>query len=182
LLQQHGFEHQGEIHFLARQLTPADHSLAADETELNFETFCEANRHRFESTIERTYEESQDCPFLNGFRNGADAVISHQLPGQFDPAGWRLYGDGKEDFGVLLMNEHPENDAIELVYFGITPGFRGRGLGRRVLKHGLQGAALTGRALIFLTVDSGNIYANSLYGELGFSELARRQILIRRLA
>lgn len=181
LLTRHGFESMGEIFFVARRLTPDDHQLALpDGSELTFETYHESNAVRFESIIERTYEGSLDCPFLNGFRNGADALFSHKLPGQFDPAGWRLYGNGQQDIGVLLMNEHPDSDAIELVYFGISPEFRGQGLGRRVLTHGIQAAALTGRALIFLTVDSGNTYANSLYGELGFAELARRKILIRR--
>ena len=44
----------------------------------------------------------------------------------------------------------------------------------------LQAAALTGRAAMFLAVDCGNTYANALYGELGFAELARRRVMIRR--
>ena len=78
------------------------------------------------------------------------------------------------------MNEHPDQDAVELVYFGIVPEFRGQGLGRRVLSEGVRAAALTGRAVLFLAVDCGNTYANALYNELGFTELARRRVMVRR--
>lgn len=180
LLRRHGFDHLGDMFFIARTLTEQDFELSANDGEFDYETFTEANADRFASVIERTYQGSLDCPFLDGFRTGADALVSHRLPGSFDPNGWRLYRIGSEDVGVLLMNEHPEQDAIELVYFGIVPEFRGRGLGRKVLAHGLQAAAITGRVALYLAVDSGNTYANALYGELGFAELARRRVMIRR--
>ena len=79
-----------------------------------------------------------------------------------------------------MMNEHPDQDAIELVYFGILPEFRGQGLGREVLTDGVHAASLTGRSVLYLAVDCGNIYANALYSELGFVELARRRVMLRR--
>jgi len=180
LLERHGFEHLADLYFLARILKPDDQNTFPEIGRLDYETFNEANRDRFEFVIEQTYEQSLDCPFLGGFRNGKDALVSHQLSGRFDPAGWRLYHLGAEDVGVLLMSEHPDQQAIELVYFGITPRFRGRGLGRQILAHGIHAAALTGRTAMFLAVDCENSYANDLYNEVGFTELARRRVMIRR--
>ena len=185
LLETHGFHRAADMFFLARtvgdwDLIKAPSALMLADDEVDFELFNEANADRFATVIERTYRESLDCPFLDGFRSGKDALSSHRLSGTFDPAGWRLYKSGQEDIGVLLMNEHPEQNAIELVYFGIVPEFRGKRLGRRILTEGIQAAAITGRAAFFLAVDCENIYANRLYGELGFSEMARRQVMLRR--
>jgi ribosomal protein S18 acetylase RimI-like enzyme len=182
LLARHGFEQMADMYFIARTLTPGDLEGTPNDGEFDHEIFHETNRDRFAAVIERTYQQSLDCPFLEGFRNGQDALVSHRLSGRFDPAGWRLYRIGSQDIGVLLMNEHPDQNAIELVYFGIVPEFRGRGLGRRVLSEGVQAAALTGRAVMFLAVDCGNHYANALYSELGFAELAQRRVMVRRSA
>ncbi len=180
LLQGHGFIHAADMFFLARSLTHGDCEVGSADGELGHEFFCEANKDRYASVIERTYVDSLDCPFLNGFRSGLEAIASHQLSGRFEPSGWRLYREGAEDLGVLMLNEHPDQDAIELVYFGIVPQFRGKGLGRRILADGIRAAAKSGRSVMFLAVDCGNSYANALYSELGFAELARRRVMIRR--
>ncbi len=179
LLQGHGFAHSADMFFLARALTQSDCEKSSADGELEHETFCEANADRYVLAIEQTYQGSLDCQFLNGQRSGFDALASHKLSGQFDPSGWRLYRQNSEDLGVLLMNEHPDQDAIELVYFGIAPKFRGQGLGRRILAEGVRTAATSGRSVMFLAVDCGNSYANALYSELGFAELARRRVMIR---
>ena len=68
---------------------------------------------------------------------------------------------------------------MELTYFGIVPEFRGRGLGRKILIDAVRAAAIAGRSVIFLAVDCGNTYANALYSDFGFAELARRRVMIR---
>lgn len=182
LLEGHGFHHAADLFFLARQLTDADREGQGDDDEIDHDLYTEDLADQFASAIERTYVGSLDCPFLNGFRTGAEALASHRLSGQFDPAGWRLYRRGADPFGVLLMNDHPEQNAIELVYFGVFPEFRGLGLGRRMLRDGIQAAALTGRSVMFLAVDCGNTYANAIYSDAGFTELARRRVMLRRSA
>lgn len=180
LLERFEFQHLADMFFLARTLSEEDATNSPPIGECDHDLFDETQAERFASVIERTYHESLDCPFLDGFRNGKDALFSHRLSGSFDPAGWRVYRSGDEDVGVMMMNEHPDQDAIELVYFGIVPEFRGKGIGRQMLAEGIQAAALTGRAALFLAVDCENVYANNLYGELGFAELARRRIMVRR--
>jgi ribosomal protein S18 acetylase RimI-like enzyme len=180
LLKQFGFEHSTDMFFLARQLSADDIAGKPTDSELDHDLFNEMNADRFASVIERTYEQSLDCQFLDGYRSGKKALVSHRLSGRFDPAGWRIYRADSQDAGVLLMNEHPDQDAIELVYLGVTPEFRGRGIGRRMLEECIQAAAIAGRSLIFLSVDCGNIYANALYDEMGFVELARRRVMVRR--
>lgn len=180
LLERYGFEHATDMFFLARTLTAADRVPERINDQLDHQIYRESVTEEFASVIERTYLGSLDCPFLTDIRTGRDAIASHRLSGCFDPAGWRIYRRGNEIIGVLMMNEHPDQDAIELVYFGIVPEFRGQGFGREVLFDGVQAASLTGRSVMFLAVDCGNTYANALYSELGFAELARRRVMFRR--
>ena len=149
---------------------------------MTVESYRPENADRFARLVEATYRGSLDCQYLNGVRTGAEAIISHQLSGQFDPERWSLYSLNGQDAGVLLLNDHPDQDAVELVYVGVAPEARGRGLGRRMIQAGLRDAAEHGRAVMFLAVDCENHYANSLYGEFEFAELARRQIMLRRAA
>ena len=172
-----GFSSAAKLYFLARSLE----EIPAVEPGLDeFETFVEpGNVERFAALIEQTYEGSLDCPMLNGRRSGADALASHRLSGQFDPRGWRLYQSGGRDVAVLLLNEHPDQDAVELVYFGVAPDYRGRGFGRRVLGEALALARSWKRAAMFLAVDAGNAFANQIYSAWGFQEVAQRNVWLR---
>lgn len=185
ILGRHGFERATDMFFLARALSSAD---ATDSdrnhnpTRVDVDLYCPENAERFARLIELTYQGSLDCTYLNGIRSGDEAITSHKLSGKFDPARWELYSVDGVDAGVILLNDHPDQDAVELVYLGVAPGARGQGLGRRMLRQGLAESARRGQAVIFLAVDCENRFANSLYGEFEFAELARRRVLLRRPA
>ena len=184
VLCRHGFKRATDMFFLARAVTNADLISGAEGNErssaVSFETYRSENANRFSRLVEETYRGSLDCPYLNGFRTGDQAIASHKLSGVFDPGTWALYSVGGEDAGVMLVNDHPDQDAVELIYLGVAPGARGRGLGRRMLVEGLSEAARRGRAVMFLAVDCENHFANSLYSEFEFAELARRRVMLRR--
>lgn len=174
-----GFSCRTELFFLARSL---ETSYLIDElpTDLAVEIFDDAaNKPRFAQLIEQTYRGSLDCPELNGTRTGDEALAGHRLSGAFQPRGWRLYRAQSGDAGLLLLNEHPDQDAVELTYFGVAPEFRGRGLGRKFLADAITTARSWNRAVLFLAVDAGNDFANRLYAEAGFQEVARRSVWLR---
>ena len=188
LLARHGFTHGADLFFLARTLQPIDtqflsHGPAHDSPlahrVITTETFDASNAERFASVLEQSYQHSLDCPDLKDFRSGAEALASHQLSGVFDPLAWSLYSIDGHDAGVLLLNEHSDQNAIELVYMGVTPELRGNGLGREMLRRGLQLASQRSRAAMFLAVDCQNTYANAVYAEFSFAELARRRVMLR---
>ena len=188
LLARHGFIHAADLFFLARALQPSDAELSVadshDESLLAgrnviVERFRDDNASRFAAVIEQSYQHSLDCPYLKDFRSGAEAIASHKLSGVFDPSSWLLYAIDSRDAGVLLLNEHPDQDAIEIVYIGVTPESRGLRLGRRMLRDGVRLAADRGRAAMFLAVDCENSFANAVYSEFSFAELARRRVLLR---
>lgn len=174
----HGFGTRADLDFLVRTL---DGTLSAPEIiDWDVETYDEQRNHdRFVSLIEATYHGSQDCAVLDGLRNGQEALASHRLSGQFCPELWTLYKVAGTDVALVLLNEHPDQSAVELVYFGVTPDQRGRGYGQNALIHALNAAAARGGQLAFLAVDAGNHFAIDVYGMLGFSHLSRRQALFR---
>ena len=188
LLSRHGFARAADLFFLARALHPADTEPTPDNSQeeallsgraVTVETFRDDNASRFAAVIEQSYQHSLDCPYLKDFRSGTEAIASHKLSGVFDPSSWLLYSIEGRDAGVLLLNEHPDQDAIELVYIGVTPESRGLRLGQRMLGDGVRLAARRGRAAMFLAVDCENSFANAVYSEFAFAELARRRVLLR---
>ena len=58
---------------------------------------------------------------------------------------------------------------VELVYMGLVPESRGRGLGRRVLEAAIDQARRCGASQMILAVDRNNVPARTLYGRAGFS-------------
>lgn len=186
LLQRHGFEHAADMFFLARTLDPANDALgevvSKEMTGLTVEPYTPQNSGLFAEVVEATYHGSLDCPYLTGFRTAADAIASHKLSGVFDPSLWRLYSIDAEVAGVALVNDHPDQNAAELVYLGVVPGHRGKRLGRRMLQRAINESVARGRAAMFLAVDCENRFANALYADFAFVELARRQVMLRRPA
>jgi GNAT superfamily N-acetyltransferase/nucleotide-binding universal stress UspA family protein len=178
-LLRHGYAHQTELFFLGRPLTepwPAP----SPEPALSAISLSACNDEgRFAALLEATYRGTADCPWMEGLRTGAAALACHRLTGRFNPDLWRIFSLEGRDAAICLLAEHPEQDAIELVYFGVVPEFRGRGLGRRLLAEALAVGAARGRSVLFLAVDAQNHYANPLYAELGFGEVARRRALFR---
>jgi ribosomal protein S18 acetylase RimI-like enzyme len=174
----HGFCHETDLFFMARSLH--DPLPDVDLRGLSCEPFDESvNAERFAAALEASYRDSLDCVLLDGLRTGREALASHKLSGRWDAALWRLYQASDGDAAVLLLNDHPDQDAVELVYFGVTPENRGRGYGRALLCEALALAAARGRGVMFAAVDAKNRYANSIYAEAGFVELAPRKALFR---
>lgn len=176
---QHGFSTVTNLDFLVRELNGTLPEMSAPP-DWSTETFDECrNADRFAAVIEATYLGSQDCPVLEGLRTGREALASHRLSGQFCSDLWILYKVAEVDVAVVLLNKHPEQSAVELVYFGVIPDARGRGYGRIALIQALNVAAQHGCQLAFLAVDAKNSCAIEVYAQIGFTHLSRRQALFR---
>jgi mycothiol synthase len=141
-----------------------------------FEPALEAE---FRNVLQATYAGSLDMPELEGARALDDIMESHRAAGRFDPDRWRLgYLSGEPEAAcVLLMAEIPGRDVWEVVYLGLTPAARGRGLGRSVVKHALELAAAHVSRLE-LAVDCRNTPAARLYQSTGFLIRDRRAVYL----
>lgn len=174
-----GFRDVGELAYMQRPWQPIAAGAPAWPSGVSVEGWRPGDDGALVQALERSYADTLDCPELCGLREASDVLDSHRATGSFDPSLWWMVRLEGRPAGALLLNPCPAQDHTELVYLGICPELRGRGLGGRMLDMGL--AALTGRAhrTVTLAVDTRNEPARSVYGRRGFVEFARRFALVR---
>lgn len=134
---------------------------------------------RWVQALEASYEDTMDCPGLLGLRDTADIIEGHRSVGEFEPGLWTLMSVGDQPAGVLMLNPTPTNRTIELVYLGLAPFARGRGLATQLLRHGLALVAGRPERMMTLAVDEQNTPAIRLYQREGFRRTLRRIAYIR---
>ena len=98
-----------------------------------------SNTHAdFAETIQRTYEQSLDCPELTGVRDIEDIIAGHKATGRFNPLLWSLLLEDGKPIGCVLTSPVPLRAAVELVYMGLIAPARGRGLGKLLLTRAIE--------------------------------------------
>jgi len=137
------------------------------------------NHARFVEVMERTYRDTLDCPRIQGLRTPDETLHSHKTSGKFHPDRWNLYTDNTDDFGLMLLTDHPEQNAWELVYMGLVPEARGRGLGLQMVQDAIQKTKEAGRKTLLVAVDKANRFARKVYKSASFQEIALRRVLMR---
>jgi hypothetical protein len=162
--------------------------------ELIFEPVCEASSPkmtdekaaRLGHIIERTYEQSLDCPALAGVRAIEDVIAGYQGIGQFNPSRWFFVRHPLRagDIGCLLLTEHPRKLREEIIYMGISPEERGNGRGLETVRYAqwlAAGSIATGAASneLVLAVDAANRPAMDIYLRAGFENRACRHVFLR---
>ncbi len=174
-----GFPRLTRLLFMNRSLdTPVPpRGLPTDCRLITFDS--DSDSGRFARAIERTYTGTLDCPELNGHRNGEQSLRSHRRSGVFDPSRWLLLADGDTDAGLLLLTEHPDDQVWEVVYLGLVPEMRGRGLGRVLLLEGLHRAQRAQALEVVLAVDERNEPAIHVYEGLDFTPFEQRLVHAR---
>jgi mycothiol synthase len=137
----------------------------------------------FASTIVKSYADSLDCPALNGLRDIEDVIAGHKASGgEFDPALWMLLRERGDPVAVLLLARAAANGASELVYLGLVPAARGRGLADVVMRQALHVVASHGRAdILALAVDARNEPALRLYHRHGLRRVGTKLAMMRQL-
>ena len=127
----------------------------------------------------RAMRENADFSFRNGHMLEQDGeiagmVLGYRQPDAMDP------GDTStihEVFRALAELEAAAPGSWYVNIFGVFPEYRGRGLGRRLLRHAEDLAAATGTSRMSLIVDSGNDSARRLYERTGYREMAGRPMV-----
>jgi ribosomal protein S18 acetylase RimI-like enzyme len=149
---------------------------------IHWQTYSAETHDRFARTILDTYEESLDCPALNGVRNIEDIISGHKGSGEFRPDLWLLANDptGKP-LGVLLLSPIGTSNAIELVYLGVCPAARGRRIGHALVRESMAIARSLRMTRLTLAVDSQNVPALRLYYGHGMQNLCSKVALMRDL-
>jgi ribosomal protein S18 acetylase RimI-like enzyme len=173
-----GFSELAELVYLSRPIrrsmeippSPAGHELVR---------YSEATHELFLRTVTLSYRESLDCPALNGLRNMEDVLTGHKAAGEFEPSLWHVLLQENEPRAVLLLNRSPNVESLELVYLGLVPEARGRGLGDFMMKLSMGLAARDEKTEVSLAVDSRNAPALKLYFRHGFQRVGSRMAMLR---
>ena len=183
-----GFRPMAELVYLQ---TPVRRTYPAPPPLPRFDlvTYSPATHAAFASTIAATYQDSLDCPALNGLRDMEDVIAGHKASGEFVPGLWflfREYADGAgektpQPRAVLLLSPMPQGDAVELVYLGLTAAARGRRIADWVLRYGLASVAAVGRNRLSLAVDSKNEPALKLYYRHGMKRVTSKLAMMKDL-
>jgi len=172
-----GFDHLTDLLYLAA----AEDEFPAHPPRcpLQFEAYTLANHERLARIVEATYEQTRDCPQLDGIRRIEDVLAGYRATGVFDPNRWLIVRHEGEDIGCLLLTDHPEHGNWELVYMGVLAAFRGHGWGMDIARHAQWLTRRAGRQRLVLAVDAENDPAIRMYSAGGFRAWERRGVYLK---
>jgi len=180
---QGGFTELASLSYLERPIPTRRHAPRVEwPSDVALTTYEDTRRDDVIALLEATYVDTLDCPGLFGLRDPSDIFDGHQSSGEFDPSLWTLLFVKDALAGVLMLNPSSSSQSVELVYIGLAPSVRGRGLGSRLLRHGLARIAGRPERTMTLAVDEANSPAIQMYKREGFRRFLRRRALIRALA
>ncbi|MCX5649036.1 MAG: GNAT family N-acetyltransferase [Planctomycetota bacterium] len=168
-----GMERLAVLAYLRRAVTAAE-ARAPEPKEIVWKRWTPWRRRQFARTIARTYEGSLDCPAMAGLRTAQDALATHRATGVFRAGAWHLALEGGEAVGVVLASEVEGRG--DLVYLGVVPEARERGVGRALLGQAIRDTARMGLVTLTVAVDTENGPAWRLYAGAGFKEVRRRLV------
>jgi mycothiol synthase len=180
LLAAMGFREMAELLYLQ---VAVPRSLPAPELPDSFwwQTYSPATHQQFERAILESYQQSLDCPLLNGLREIDDVIAGHQSSGEFNARFWFVLSERDMPRGVVLLNRVPRTDTAELVYLGLVPAARQRGLGDLMMRQSLWAAREMNLARLTLAVDSNNAPALRLYYRHGMQRIGSKVALMKDL-
>ena len=176
-LPRNGFAHVTQLVFLRHDLSFSPRLLEVP-VRLEYRPYEPAAPAEFHRILQQTYQNTLDCPELNGARGVEDVVAGHRGVGRFDPGLWLLALAAGEPVGVLLMTASPDGPEWETSYVGVVPDARRRGFGRELMLKALAEARAGGAERLTLSVDVRNRPAWDLYRGLGFTPFDRREVFL----
>ncbi len=179
--EQAGFQRLAELIYMERESTEP---LVVEKPSpaLSWITYSPETHQLFAQTVQETYEGSLDCAGISGKRDIEDVMATHRCTGVFNPRTWFVgVADGRP-VGTLLLSEVPEQAALEVVYMGLRPGYRGKGYASTLLEHAVRTARNRAALRLTLAVDAENSPARRLYARFAFVETSRRSAWVRILS
>ncbi len=188
-----GFVRLGDLVYMRRPLAGASSRRAAKPDTVNWPagitvrpmSLIDPAEHDavLGRALARSYIDTLDCPELCGLRSIDDVIDSHRAVGEMDLSKWWIIEENGVAEGAMLLSDCPDQSPpmIELVYLGLSPALRGRGLGAGLLKMGLASVSGGSATTIACAVDTRNIPAMKLYKRAGFQRFSVRVPMVRGL-
>jgi ribosomal protein S18 acetylase RimI-like enzyme len=174
-----GFRHVNDLLYLV-SLRGRFPSVPGSEP-LELIAYNDAEPDRMAGVIVRTYAGSLDCPELGNLRPIDEVLAGYRAVGQFDPARWLIARENGRDVGCLLLGRHDGDSQMELIYLGVVPEARGRGLGAQLVCAAQRLAGEDDCQRLVTAVDAANQPAIAVYAAAGFVAWDRRSVYLRVL-
>jgi ribosomal protein S18 acetylase RimI-like enzyme len=175
-----GFEHIADLLYLVSVAGCFPES--EPTSELEFVAEIQGAESGLERIVERTYAGTSDCPALDGVRAIGDVLEGYRGIGRYRPDLWLIARRAGDNVGCALVADHAPEAVWELVYMGIVPEARGKGLGLDVTRYVQWLARCAAVERLVLAVDAANDPAIAMYAAAGFVAWDRRSVFVRRLA
>lgn len=175
-----GFTHSADLLYLVSLAN--SFPSAPIEAELSFEPVSSRSDEELARLLEATYEQTLDCPALNGVQDCRDVLAGYRATGSFDPSRWFFVRRAGRDIGCLLLADFPDVNQWLVVYMGLVPAVRGQGLGIELVRHAQWLCGQAGRSRLVLAVDAANAPAINIYAAAGFIAWDRRSVWLRVLS
>lgn len=181
LLMQQGFRQIAELIYMERDSSAFATTSSTLSEEHEWISYSPQLHALFSETIALTYDGSMDCHGLSGLREMDDIMAAHMGAGLFVPQRWLIIMIDRVPAGCILLAENPLDHHLEVAYMGVCPAFRGRQLGRALVRKALEVAHHAGLHKLTLAVDAVNLPARKVYDGLNFTESTRRMAWVRPL-
>ncbi len=171
-----GFEPLTTLQYVGR---PTHAAQVAPDPGATWLAYRQDLRDDFVRMLSNTYRDSLDCPELTRLRTPDEALAAHAATGAFRPDCWELLLIDDVLCGCVLTAPVEDRSLLELVYMGVEPDARGRGLGAVLLRRAQWHAARCRLGALVAAVDVRNGPALRVYEQAGMRLLAERHVLIR---
>ena len=178
-----GYDRVISLEFLVHMMAPNTISMPSDshlsQPSCKMVDYTADNHDAFLKTLLASYEESPDCAPLGECGDPGNALADYRSVDGSEPDLWHLLQVANRDVGCLLLRHQVEVASLEIVYLGLIPGFRGRGLGRTAIFKAMHEAKRLGCRRLTVAVDLNHVAARKLYYDLGFVSFSEKKVLIR---
>lgn len=183
LVQQVGFRPLAPLLYLERDARyPWSDPPSPEEAE--WVRYDAQSRALFADVVLATYQNSLDCPELTGLRPIDDILAAHQASGHFDPQLWEIARLNEpaaaQPAGCILLSRVHRGAMLEIVYMGVVPAWRRRGVGALLLRRALARCREADVRQLMVVVDDRNGPAKRLYERFAFKSVTRREAYLYR--
>jgi len=129
----------------------------------------------FVEALEQSYVDTLDCPELVGLRSTEDTLKGHRSRRGFDPQHWWVALNGSKPVGVVLLGAIGLEPGLEIVYLGVSPDSRGKGVVDALMLRTAEVARSVGAKYVTLAVDERNAPARKMYARWNYRGTLRRR-------
>ena len=176
-LRQAGYNPLAELIYMQLRI-PSTGDRPTPRPDITWRDYDEFTPAQLEDVILNTYQQSLDCPVLEGVRQIGDVVAGHRATGLFNPHTWWIASVAGKPAGCILLNDCLAPEQAEVIYLGVVPEFRSRGVAKAILAHAIDESRSRSIKTLSLAVDAANLPAKALYVKTGFIATHRRQAMI----